>query len=71
MIAFRGNAFAEPAALIKMIAGDGSLAKVRPDQRVVFIRDWEAPSDRLRGVAGVTSLVGCNSLACPLQAQFC
>ena len=44
---------------MKMIAAEGSLAKVRPDQRVVFIRDWEAPSDRLKGVAGILQrLVG-------------
>ena len=58
-IAFRDNAFADPAALITMIAGEGTFAKVRPDQRVVFIRDWEAPSDRLKGVAGILQrLVG-------------
>jgi transcription-repair coupling factor (superfamily II helicase) len=59
VIAFRGNEFADPPALIKMIAAEGSLAKVRPDQRVVFIRDWESPSDRLKGVAGILQrLVG-------------
>ena len=52
-IAFRDNAFADPAALVTLIAEQGSMAKVRPDQRVVFIRDWEAPSDRLKGVAGI------------------
>jgi transcription-repair coupling factor (superfamily II helicase) len=59
VIAFRGNEFADPPALIKAIAGEGSLAKVRPDQRVVFIRDWDTPSDRLKGVAGILQrLVG-------------
>jgi transcription-repair coupling factor (superfamily II helicase) len=59
VIAFRGNEFADPPALIKAIAGEGSLAKVRPDQRVVFIRDWESPADRLKGVAGILQrLVG-------------
>jgi len=59
VIAFRGNEFADPPALIKAIAGEGTLAKVRPDQRVVFIRDWERPADRLKGVAAIlTRLVG-------------
>ena len=43
VIAFRDNVFADPPALIRAIAGEGSFAKIRPDQRVVFIRDWESP----------------------------
>ena len=41
MIAFRDNVFANPAGLIAGSPSEGSLAKVRPDQKVVFIRDWE------------------------------
>ena len=40
VIAFRGNVFANPAGLIKWIGEQGSLARVRPDQTVVLIRDW-------------------------------
>ena len=29
------------------------MAKLRPDQKVVFIRDWERPADRLKGVATI------------------
>ena len=49
----------QPRRADPLIAEEGTFAKVRPDQRVVFIRDWEAPSDRLKGVAAIlTRLVG-------------
>ncbi len=51
VIAFRDNVFANPPALVREIAEQGSMAKLRPDQRVVFIRDWGRPEERLKGVA--------------------
>ncbi len=53
VIAFRGNVFANPAGLIKWIAEQGSLARVRPDQSVVLIRDWDDAGRRLKGTAAV------------------
>jgi hypothetical protein len=35
-----GAVFANPPALVREISEQGSMAKLRPDQRVVFIRDW-------------------------------
>ena len=35
----------------RWIAQQGSIAKVRPDQKVVLIRDWENIEERLRGLA--------------------
>ena len=54
-IAFRGNQFANPAALIKFINQHGATMKVRPDQKIVVSRDWPAPDDRL---AGARALLG-------------
>jgi len=53
VIAFRNNLFANPAALIRSISAEGTFAKIRPDQRVVFIRDWDQPEDRLKGVTAI------------------
>jgi transcription-repair coupling factor (superfamily II helicase) len=53
VIAFRGNDFANGAGLIRYIGEQGSMAKVRPDQKIVFIRDWERPVERLKGVATI------------------
>jgi transcription-repair coupling factor (superfamily II helicase) len=53
VIQFRDNRFENPAALMRLIQEEGSFAKVRPDQRVVFIRGWDKAEDRLKGVAAI------------------
>jgi transcription-repair coupling factor (superfamily II helicase) len=47
MIAFRENSFANPQGLVRYIAEQGPLAKVRPDMKIVFIRDFEKKNARL------------------------
>jgi transcription-repair coupling factor (superfamily II helicase) len=51
VVTFRQKMFPNPAGLIKIISGEGSLAKIRPDQSVVFTRDWPTPEKRLGGAA--------------------
>ena len=41
------------AGLVRYIGEQGSLAKIRPDQSVVFMRDWPSPEKRLAGAAVV------------------
>ncbi len=53
VIQFRKKEFANPAGLVKFIAEQGSLAKIRPDQSVVFTRDWPNAEKRLTGSAVV------------------
>jgi transcription-repair coupling factor (superfamily II helicase) len=48
IISFRDNSFANPDGLIRYIGQYGSLAKVRPDMRIVFIDDYEKPAQRLK-----------------------
>lgn len=48
LINFRDNSFANPEGLIRYIGQYGSLAKVRPDMRIVFIDDYEKPTQRLK-----------------------
>ena len=55
IIAFRGNNFANPVALIKFINQHSGSMKVRPDQKIVVSRDWPTPGDRL---SGAKSLIG-------------
>jgi transcription-repair coupling factor (superfamily II helicase) len=58
VVSFRGGEFANPAGLVRWIAEQGSLAKIRPDQKIVLSRDWPGPVDRLKGAAVVlTQLV--------------
>jgi transcription-repair coupling factor (superfamily II helicase) len=57
-IAFRGNAFTNPAALIAFINQHGGTMRVRPDQKIVVTRDWATPEERLSGAkALLTQLV--------------
>ncbi len=53
VIGFRDNIFANPPALIRAIQEEGTFAKIRPDQRVLFVRGWEQAEERLKGVAGI------------------
>ncbi len=51
IVSFRDNAFADPEGLVTYVARQGSLAKVRPDMRVVFIGEYDTPEDRLKSTA--------------------
>ncbi|WP_421859393.1 transcription-repair coupling factor [Oricola sp.] len=51
VIQFRNKEFADPAGLIAIIGEQGSMAKIRPDQSIVFTRDWPTPEKRLAGGA--------------------
>lgn len=51
VVQFRNREFPNPAALVGFIGKQGSLAKIRPDQSVVFIRDLPTPEKRLGGAA--------------------
>jgi transcription-repair coupling factor (superfamily II helicase) len=48
-ISFRNNAFANPKGLVEYIGKQAGSMKVRPDQTVVYMRDWPTPEDRLKG----------------------
>jgi len=59
VLAFRDNIFANPEGLIAYIAKYPEGARVRPDQKVVFFEEWDAPPERLKGATGILrSLVG-------------
>lgn len=51
VVQFRDKTFPNPAGLVQMIAAQGSLAKIRPDHSIVFIRDYPTPEKRLTGSA--------------------
>jgi transcription-repair coupling factor (superfamily II helicase) len=57
VVSFRGNTFPDPARLIAWLAEQRSEARIRPDQSVVFIRDWEDVGGRLKGVAGILGVL--------------
>ncbi|MEL6202545.1 MAG: transcription-repair coupling factor [Pseudomonadota bacterium] len=51
VVTIRDQSFANPAGLVSYIGEQGNLAKIRPDQSIVFIRDWSDAEKRLNGVA--------------------
>ncbi|MCF6122494.1 transcription-repair coupling factor [Mesorhizobium sp. M7A.F.Ca.CA.001.07.2.1] len=53
VIHFRKREFSNPVGLVRFIGEQGSLAKIRPDHSVVFVRDWPTPEKRLAGSAVV------------------
>lgn len=55
VLTFRNKEFPNPTALVKYIGEQGRLAKIKPDQRVVILRDWPVPLKRLKGCAVILS----------------
>jgi transcription-repair coupling factor (superfamily II helicase) len=53
IVAFRDNAFANPGALVAYVAEQASFARIRPDMRIVFIRDVEDPNERIRATTTI------------------
>ncbi|WP_208435849.1 transcription-repair coupling factor [Bartonella phoceensis] len=53
VIQFRNNYFTNSFALVQWIGKQGSMAKIRPDQSIAFIRDWSTVDERLIGTADI------------------
>src|ERR1044071_4391278 len=41
VVALRGNRFANPAGLVEMIQKNAGTLRLRPDQKLVYLRNWE------------------------------
>ena len=53
ILSFRDNAFANPEGLVRFVGEQGSLAKARPDMKIVFIRDFDDLDERLKGATRI------------------
>ncbi|ARJ65529.1 transcription-repair coupling factor [Magnetospirillum sp. ME-1] len=53
VVSLRGNVFANPAALVQFIARSAGTCKIRPDHKIVFLRAWEDPKERIIGLRKV------------------
>ena len=49
LIGLRDGRFSNPPALVEWITRQGSRAKLRPDMKLVIMRDWDTPEQRLKG----------------------
>ncbi|WP_210489854.1 transcription-repair coupling factor [Microvirga antarctica] len=48
IVSFRNNSFANPTGLVSYVTEQASFAKVRPDMKIVFIREIDTPVERLK-----------------------
>ncbi|HEV2189086.1 MAG TPA: hypothetical protein VGR70_17885, partial [Stellaceae bacterium] len=53
VIALRGNRFANPAGLVELIQKHAGTLRLRPDQRLVYLRNWDDEAARVKGVSGL------------------
>jgi transcription-repair coupling factor (superfamily II helicase) len=53
VIALHGNRFANPAGLVELIQKHAGTLRLRPDQKLVYLRNWDDEAARLKGVAGL------------------
>lgn len=54
-ISLRDNAFPNPQALVRLVSDPTEQVRLKPDQKLVFARNWPQPEDRLKGAAVIIS----------------
>jgi len=50
VVGFRNDDFANPAGLVAFFNAQAGTAKLRPDHKLVYMRQWKTPEERLEGV---------------------
>lgn len=53
VITLRNGEFANPSALVGLVADPAAGVTLKPDQRLVFSRNWPTPDSRLKGAATI------------------
>jgi transcription-repair coupling factor (superfamily II helicase) len=53
VVTLRGNRFANPAGLVELIQQQAGRLRLRPDQKLVYLRNWDDEAARLKGVSGL------------------
>jgi len=66
VLSFRDNSFPNPGGLVELINDERGDAKLRPDHKLVFKRDWETPAERLAGTYRLMKTLA--GLAAPAKA---
>ncbi|KQT51257.1 transcription-repair coupling factor [Devosia sp. Leaf420] len=55
VLTLRNNEFPNPVALVKMVSDPANQVRIKPDQKLVFARNWPTPEQRLKGTAAILS----------------
>lgn len=53
VITLRRNEFPNPAGLVSLVSDLSNQVKIKPDQKLVFVRNWPTPDARLKGAAAI------------------
>jgi len=53
VVTLRHNEFPNPAGLVRMVSELKMQARIKPDQKIVFTRDWPTADARLKGTAAI------------------
>ena len=53
VISLRNNQFPNPAGLVQLVQDPGMAVRLKPDQKLVFARDWPNAGSRLKGTAAI------------------
>jgi transcription-repair coupling factor (superfamily II helicase) len=53
VITLRNNEFPNPTALVRFVTDPAQQVRVKPDQKLVFARNWPTPEERLKGTAAI------------------
>ncbi|WP_316976555.1 transcription-repair coupling factor [Shumkonia mesophila] len=51
VLSFRNDSFANPEGMVRFLTQQVGTAKLRPDQKLVYIRSWDDVTARLKGVS--------------------
>jgi transcription-repair coupling factor (superfamily II helicase) len=68
VVTLRGNRFANPAGLVDLIQKNAGTLRLRPDQKLVYLRNWEDEKERLAGVARLLQALVATARATPPAA---
>ncbi|MDA5193637.1 transcription-repair coupling factor [Govanella unica] len=67
-VTFRKGQFANPLGLVDMLSRERGTAKLKPDQRLVIIRDWPSAADRLKGALALAKSLAKIALGEPVTS---
>ncbi|MBT5413954.1 MAG: transcription-repair coupling factor, partial [Rhodospirillaceae bacterium] len=68
-LSFRQDRFANPAGLVEFIGANVGTAKLRPDHKLVYQRDWFEPQARITGLRHMLKKIAEIAAAAPIAAQ--
>ncbi|WP_055048871.1 transcription-repair coupling factor [Devosia sp. A16] len=55
VVTLRNKTFPNPAGLVRMVSDPQMQVRIKPDQKLVFSRDWPTADARLKGTAAILS----------------